>query len=70
VTAADLSGYEALVDAAACVVLDRDAVRVAGPDAQGYLQGQLSQDVAAMAVGASAWSLVLQPQGKSRSGPA
>ncbi len=63
-TTADLSGYRALVDAAAYVVLDRDAVRVAGPDAQGYLQGQLSQDVVAIAVGGSAWSLVLQPQGK------
>lgn len=42
----------------------RDAVRVAGPDAESYLQGQLSQDVAALAVGDSAWSFVLQPQGK------
>jgi len=29
-----------------------------------YLQGQLSQDVAGLAVGESAWSFVLQPQGK------
>jgi folate-binding protein YgfZ len=44
--------------------LDRDALRVAGPDAVAFLQGQCSQDVAALAVGGSAWSLVLQPQGK------
>jgi folate-binding protein YgfZ len=37
---------------------------VAGPDAAGYLQGQLSQDVAALAPGGWAWALVLQPQGK------
>src|SRR5690606_1746655 len=42
----------------------RDFVMVHGPDAAGFLQGQLSQDVAALAVGASAWSLLLQPQGK------
>jgi folate-binding protein YgfZ len=42
----------------------RDVVRVAGPDAEAYLQGQLSQDVAALDVRASAWSFVLQPAGK------
>jgi folate-binding protein YgfZ len=46
------------------VEVPRDVVRVTGPDAVSYLQGQLSQDVAALAVGASAWSFVLQPQGK------
>ena len=35
-----------------------------GPDAESYLQGQLSQDVAALAVGASADSLLLEPDGK------
>lgn len=35
-----------------------------GPDTVTYLQGQLSQDVAAMAVGDSALAFVLQPQGK------
>jgi tRNA-modifying protein YgfZ len=44
--------------------LARDAVRVAGPDAVAYLQGQVSQDVAALGVGSSAWSFVLQPTGK------
>jgi tRNA-modifying protein YgfZ len=45
-------------------LIDRDVVRVAGPDAITYLQGQLSQDVAAMAPGDVAWSFVLQPTGK------
>lgn len=44
--------------------LPRDFVRVAGPDAVSFLQGQLSQDVAALSVGGSAWSFLLQPQGK------
>ena len=42
----------------------RDVVRVAGPDTIAFLQGQLSQDVAALDPGASSWSLLLQPQGK------
>ena len=45
-------------------VTSRDAVRVTGPDAAGFLQGQISQDVDAIAPGESAWSLVLAPQGK------
>jgi tRNA-modifying protein YgfZ len=44
--------------------IPRDVVRVAGLDAASYLQGQLSQDVAGLTVGDSAWSFVLQPQGK------
>jgi folate-binding protein YgfZ len=42
----------------------RDVVTVTGPDAVAYLQGQLSQDVAALAVGESAPTFVLSPQGK------
>ncbi len=42
----------------------RDVVTVSGADAADYLQGQLSQDVDGLLVGSSAWSLVLQPQGK------
>ena len=42
----------------------RDAVLVTGADAAEYLQGQISQDVDTVAKGASAWSLVLAPQGK------
>ena len=44
--------------------IERDVVRVHGPEAVTYLQGQLSQDVEGLAVGASAWSLLLQPTGK------
>ena len=46
------------------LLLRRDVVLVTGPDAESYLQGQLSQDIAALAVGDSACSLLLQPQGK------
>jgi len=42
----------------------RDVVRVSGPDAATYLQGQCSQDVAGLAAGASAWTFLLQPTGK------
>jgi folate-binding protein YgfZ len=42
----------------------RDVVRVTGDDAATYLQGQCSQDIDALAVGASAWTFVLQPSGK------
>jgi folate-binding protein YgfZ len=42
----------------------RTVVAVHGPDAEAYLQGQLSQDVAALSDGASAWTFVLQPAGK------
>ncbi len=45
-------------------VVDRDVISVSGPDAVTFLQGQLSQDVARLAVGESAWALLLQPQGK------
>ena len=59
-------GYGAIIAGAALVSAGwaRDFVRVAGPDAERYLQGQLSQDVAQLAPGGTAWSLVLQPQGK------
>ena len=46
------------------VEIPRDVVRVTGPDAVSFLQGQVSQDVEGLARGASAWSFVLQPQGK------
>ncbi|MST34577.1 hypothetical protein GHK86_17845, partial [Acidimicrobiaceae bacterium USS-CC1] len=44
--------------------LTRDTAEVAGPDAAAYLQGQLSQDVAGLGVGESAWAWLLAPQGK------
>ncbi len=46
------------------VRIPRDVVRVSGPDATTYLQGQLSQDVVMLPVGSCAWTFVLQPQGK------
>jgi folate-binding protein YgfZ len=42
----------------------RDAVRVAGDDAETYLQGQCSQDLGVLGVGDSAWTFLLQPTGK------
>jgi len=45
-------------------VVDRDVVRVAGPDAVSYLQGQASQDLVALGVGESTWSFFLEPTGK------
>jgi tRNA-modifying protein YgfZ len=56
--------YAALRGDVGAVWRPRDVVRVAGPEALSYLQGQLSQDVEALAVGASAESLLLSPQGK------
>ncbi|HEU5150544.1 MAG TPA: hypothetical protein VFU19_08610 [Iamia sp.] len=42
----------------------RDVVTVSGLEATSYLQGQLSQDVAGLAVGDATAAFVLQPQGK------
>ena len=42
----------------------RDVVLVSGDEAETYLQGQISQDVLGLAEGSSAWSFILQPQGK------
>ena len=57
-------GYAALRHGTGALEVGRDVVRVSGPDAESYLQGQTSQDVAGLGAGASAWALVLQPQGK------
>ena len=56
--------YWALRKDAGAVWLPRDFVDVVGPDALTFLQGQLSQDVDTLDVGSSAWSFLLQPQGK------
>ena len=56
--------YKAFRETAGAVVLPRDFVRAAGPDVIKFLQGQLSQDVAALAAGESTWSFLLAPQGK------
>jgi len=44
--------------------LVRGFVCVQGDDAESYLQSQLSNQIAGLAVGASRWSLVLEPTGK------
>jgi tRNA-modifying protein YgfZ len=54
----------ALRHGAGAFALARDVFAVRGDDAESYLQGQLSQDVAVLAVGASADALLLQPDGK------
>jgi tRNA-modifying protein YgfZ len=46
------------------VVTARDAIVVSGPEAVKWLQGQLSQDVLALATGQCAWSWILNPSGK------
>jgi folate-binding protein YgfZ len=46
------------------IEIDRDVVRVAGPDALAYLQGQLSQNVEDLDVGSTALSFLLAPTGK------
>jgi folate-binding protein YgfZ len=55
---------EALRHGAGAFRARRDVLAVGGPDAETYLQGQLSQDLAGLAVGASADSLLLEPDGK------
>jgi folate-binding protein YgfZ len=42
----------------------RDTVVVDGPGAAAFLQSQISQDITALDVGASTWTLVLAPTGK------
>jgi folate-binding protein YgfZ len=56
--------YQLLRESVGACWIERDVVSVSGPQAVTFLQGQTSQDVAALAVGASAWTWVLQPQGK------
>ncbi|MGA2528286.1 MAG: glycine cleavage T C-terminal barrel domain-containing protein [Acidimicrobiales bacterium] len=63
--ALDLHGSYELVKNGACgFVMARDAVIVRGPDARGWLQGQVSQDIAPLCIGGSKETLVLSPQGK------
>ena len=63
--------YAALSEEAGAVLGERDVLKVSGPDAQSYLDGQLSQDIVALGAGgpatsntAPAWSFILQPTGK------
>jgi folate-binding protein YgfZ len=59
-----VADYDLIRQEVGAIPLDRDFVRVAGPDAASFLQGQCSQDLAPLTVGQSTWSLILQPQGK------
>lgn len=61
---ADWAGYGAIAHGMAAIPLAWDVVAVRGPDAERYLQGQLSQDISGLGAGGWAWSLVLQPQGR------
>jgi tRNA-modifying protein YgfZ len=56
--------YRALRTGRGVYRLPRDVLSVAGIDAAGYLQGQCSQDLAALEVGRAADSLLLAPEGK------
>lgn len=56
--------YRAASESIAAFVAERTVLRVTGPEATTYLQGQLSQDVAALSHGGTAWALLLAPAGK------
>ena len=56
--------YAALRHGAGAVSLQRDVLAVSGADAVEFIQGQVSQDISALAVGESTDALVLTPQGK------
>jgi len=63
-TARVADDYRALRHHVGGRLVPRDVLAVRGPDAVSYLQGQCSQDVAALSVGESADALLLGPQGK------
>jgi folate-binding protein YgfZ len=56
--------YDALRHGVGGVTLPRDVLTVSGADAVEYLQGQCSQDVAALSEGQTGDALLLSPQGK------
>lgn len=56
--------YARIHEDACALETSRDVVVVRGSDARGWLQGQVSQDIATLRVGQSAETLVLSPQGK------
>ncbi len=60
-----LAKAEAALDSGVVCVPGRwDVVVVDGPDSASYLHGQVSQNVEGLGLGATAWSFLLQPQGK------
>ncbi len=54
----------ALADSWSVLPGRRDVVIADGEEAASYLNGQVSQDINGLAVGTSAWTLVLSPQGR------
>jgi folate-binding protein YgfZ len=58
---------DAFPDPAAIDDSARDHVIVEGPDALTYLHSQVAQDLRALGVGESSWTLVLEPSGKIES---
>ena len=62
--AAVADDYAALRHGVGAIAAARDVIRMSGPDAVEFLQGQCSQDVAALDTAASADALLLSPQGK------
>jgi folate-binding protein YgfZ len=56
--------YLALRRGVAAVRVPRDVLVVRGGDASTFVQGQVSADIDALAVGEWSWSFALQPQGK------
>lgn len=63
-TATQEEQERALLEGFGAVVRRLDLIEVAGPQTASFLDGQLSQEVATVSPGSSAWSFVLQPQGK------
>ena len=61
---ATATAVAALLEGTAITTVARDVVTVEGPDASRFLQGQLSQDVAGMALSTAALTFLLDPQGK------
>lgn len=59
-----ISAEQTARDSVIGLVTRRDLITVSGPDAAEYLHGQLSQNVTGLDLGATAWTLLLQPQGK------
>lgn len=69
VEASDVTGdikeqERALIEGVGAVRRRLEVLEVSGEQAVKFLDGQLSQDVAGISPGQSAWSFVLQPQGK------
>jgi tRNA-modifying protein YgfZ len=56
--------WDALVTGTATIATVRDRISAVGPDAASFLHGQLSQNIVDLGEGTSAWSLLLQPNGR------